>query len=244
VFDGVGVTYPGRQEPALRELDLVVPAHRVLALVGETGAGKTTVANLLLRFIEPQTGTIRVGGTDLAAIDPSTWRSSVAWVAQRPYLFHGSIADNIRLARPDATDAEVLRAASDAGATGFIAGLPAGLDTPVGEGGARLSGGQRQRVAIARAFLADAPLVILDEVTAHLDAASEVAVRDAIGRLSAGRTVVIVSHRLRLAAMADTIVVLAGGRAVETGPPTVLAARDGPYARLLAAAPGDAPGFA
>ncbi len=177
----------------------------------------------------------------LESIDVGSWRAHVAWVPQRPHLFHGTVADNLRLARPDATDEDLVAAAEQAGAASFIKALPKGFDTPVGEDGLRLSGGQRQRLAIARAFLVDAWLVILDEATSHLDAESETAIRDAVARLAArGRTVLVVSHRLRLAETADDIVVLDHGRVVETGAPADLAGRDGPYRRLLAAA-ADAP---
>ena len=232
-FERVTLTYPGRNEPALRELDLTIPNGRFVALVGATGAGKTTLANLLLRFIEPTDGRILVGEVPLASIDLAAWRSTLAWVPQAPYLFHGSIADNIRLARPGAADDAVRAAARDAGADAFIDALPRGYDTPVGEGGTRLSGGQRQRIAIGRAFLADARVVILDEVTSQLDPASEAVIRDAVVRLASGRTVIVVSHRLRLAAAADEVVVLHAGRVVESGPPAVLATRDGAYRRLL-----------
>ena len=180
-------------------LDLEIPAGRLTALVGVSGAGKSTIASLLLRFIEPDSGRILVGDTDLAAIDPGAWRAQVAWVPQLPHLFHGSVADNIRLARPGATDAAVRAAAREAGADDFIAALPHGYDQAVGERGVRLSGGQRQRIAIARAILADARLVILDEATSQLDAASETVIRDTIRRLAGPRTVLVVSHRLRLA---------------------------------------------
>ena len=170
----------------------------------------------------------------LSAIDQRAWREAVAWVPQAPYLFHGTIADNLRLARPDADDDAVRAAAREAGADDFITGLRRGYDTPVGEGGARLSGGQRQRIAIARAILADARIVILDEVTSHLDTESETVIRDAVVRLAAGgRTVLVVSHRLRLAAVADEVIVLGDGRVLELGPPADLAARDGAYRRLL-----------
>ena len=205
-----------------------------MALVGTTGAGKTTVANLLLRFLEPDAGRILVGDVPLAAIDPGAWRANVAWVPQRPHLFHGTVADNIRLARPAADDASVRAAAEQAGADAFITDLPLGYETPVGEDGVRLSGGQRQRVAIARAFLADARLVIFDEATSHLDATSEGVIRDSIGRLARRRTVLVVSHRLRLVSVADRVVVLDGGRVVESGSPAELAGRDGAYRRLLA----------
>jgi thiol reductant ABC exporter CydD subunit len=234
---GIRYTYPGRESPALDGLDLVLGTGQVTALVGTSGAGKTTIANLLLRFADPDAGTIVVGETPLASIDLAGWRSRVAWVPQRPYLFAGTIADNLRLARPEASDEEVLAAARAAGADRFIDTLPRGLDAPVGEGGTRLSGGQRQRLAIARAFLADAWLVILDEATSHLDTESEDTIRSAVRRLAAeGRTVLVVSHRLRLAEAADVAAVVDAGRVVEIGAPTDLASHDGPYRRLLAAA--------
>jgi ATP-binding cassette subfamily C protein CydD len=240
-FEAVTVVYPSRAEPALDRLELAIPATGVVALVGATGAGKSTIASLLLRFIEPTSGAIVAGGVPLDRLDLSAWRANLAWVAQRPHLFHGTVADNIRLARPDAPDEEVVAAARAAGADAFIVALPAGYETQVGEGGLRLSGGQRQRLAIARAFLADARLVILDEATSHLDAASEAGIRDAVTRLGANRTVLIVSHRLRFVDAADVIVVLDRGRVVETGAPAELAGRGGPYQRLLEAAASDGP---
>ncbi len=233
-------TYPGRDAPALDGLDLTLPARSVVALVGPTGAGKTTVANVLLRFLEPDAGRVLVGDVPLDTIDPGSWRAEVAWVPQRPHLFHGTVADNIRLARPDADDEAVQAAARDAGADGFIAALPAGYATPVGEDGIRLSGGQRQRVAVARAFLADAQLVILDEPTSHLDAESEAVIRDSVTRLARLRTVVIVSHRLRFVSAADLVVVMEAGRVVEVGRPSALAVGAGPYQRLLAAGADEA----
>ncbi len=232
-FEAVTVTYPGREVPALRGIDLTLPAESVVALVGPTGAGKTTVANILLRFIEPDAGRVFVGDVALDTMDVAQWRAEVAWVPQRPHLFHGTVADNIRLARPDADDTAVRDAAREAGADDFIAALPGGYATPVGEDGVRLSGGQRQRIAIARAFLADARLVILDEPSSHLDAESESVIRDSVARLARRRTVLIVSHRLRLVSTADVVVVLDAGRVVETGRPAELALRDGPYRRLL-----------
>ena len=186
---GVTVTYPGRTEPAIRELDLTIPSRGLVALVGATGAGKSTIANVLLRFIEPDAGEVLVGDVPLSDIDLAAWRRHVAWVPQRPHLFHGTIADTIRLAQPDADDEAIRLAAREAGAEAFIAELPLGYATPVGEDGLRLSGGQRQRIAIARAILADARLVILDEATSQLDAASERTIRDTIGRLARDRAV-------------------------------------------------------
>jgi ATP-binding cassette subfamily C protein CydD len=232
-FRDVSFTYPGRIEPAVGALDLAIGAGRLTALVGVSGAGKSTIASLLLRFIEPDSGHILVGDTDLAAIDEAAWRAEVAWVSQLPHLFHGSVADNIRLARPGAPEGAVRAAAREAGADDFIAALPHGYDQAVGERGVRLSGGQRQRIAIARAILADARLVILDEATSHLDAASETVIRDTIRRMAGPRTVLVVSHRLRLAAVADEVAVIAGGRVIESGPPADLARRDGAYRRLL-----------
>ena len=164
--------------------------------MGPTGAGKTTVASLLLRFIDADAGRISVGGLPLDGIDRAMWRGQVAWVPQLPHLFHGTVADNIRLARPEAGMDAVIAAARAAHADEFIEALPRGYDTPLGEGGARLSGGQRQRLAIARAFLKDAPVLILDEATASLDARSEALIQDALARLMAGRTVLIIAHRL------------------------------------------------
>jgi ATP-binding cassette subfamily C protein CydD len=233
-LEGVHVAYEHGRRPALRGLDLEVPAGRTIALVGETGAGKSTVASLLLRFLESDAGAVTVDGVPLASIGVDAWRRSIAWVPQAPYLFAGTVAENVRLARPGATDAEVEAAARDAGAHGFVRALPLGYATPLGEDGARLSGGEQQRIALARAFLRDAPFVILDEVTSHLDPVSEGAIVRAVARLARRRTVLVISHRLRLAATADTVVVLAGGRAVEAGPPAQLLARDGPYRRLVA----------
>jgi ATP-binding cassette subfamily C protein CydD len=233
-LDDVHVAYEHGRRPALRGLDLEVPAGRTVALVGETGAGKSTVASLLLRFLESDAGAVTVDGVPLASIGVDAWRRSVAWVPQAPYLFAGTVAENVRLASPGATDADVEAAARDAGAHEFVSALPQGYATPLGEDGARLSGGEQQRIALARAFLRDAPFVILDEVTSHLDPVSEGAIVSAVERLARRRTVLVISHRLRLAALADTVVVLAGGRAVEAGPPAQLLARDGPYRRLVA----------
>lgn len=232
-FDAITYRYPTREQPALEAVSFRVPAGRSVALVGASGAGKSTAASLLLRFMDPSDGQIRVDGRPLAELSPPAWRASVAWVPQRPHLFAGSVADTIRLARPDADDAAVVAAARSANAADFIERLPAGYETAVGEAGARLSGGQRQRLAIARAFLRDAPVLVLDEATSYQDEASEAAIADALARLSVGRTVLVIAHRLRLAERADQVVVLAAGRVVESGAPADLLAQGGAYARLV-----------
>jgi ATP-binding cassette subfamily C protein CydD len=233
VFEGVVFTYPGREAAALDGLDLVLAAGETVALVGASGAGKSTVTSTLLRFIAPDAGHVTIDDRPLDEIDLHAWRASVAWVPQRPHLFEGSVGGAIRLGRPAASDEAVEAAVRAANASEFIERLPQGLDTPVGEAGARLSGGQRQRLAIARAFLRDAPLLLLDEATSYQDEASEAAIADALQRLVAGRTVLVVAHRLRLAQRADRVAVLEGGRVVEVGPPAKLLAADGPYRRLF-----------
>ncbi|UCG23082.1 MAG: ATP-binding cassette domain-containing protein, partial [Chloroflexota bacterium] len=232
-FRDVQLAYDGGQRPALGGLSLIVPKGKMVALVGPTGAGKSSVAHLLLRFLEPDRGNITVGGKALASLGVESWRSQVAWVPQKPHLFHGSVADNLRLARPLATMSEIVAAAGAAQADGFIRALPKGYDTQIGEGGSRLSGGQRQRLAIARAYLKDAPYLILDEATANLDAASEQLVRDALARLAQGRTVLIIAHRLQMALDADLIAVIDKGRIVEQGQHEALLEQGARYHELV-----------
>jgi ATP-binding cassette subfamily C protein CydD len=232
-FEEVRFAYDQGQRPALHGFSLEVPRGQTVALVGPTGAGKTTVVSLLLRFVEPDAGQITVDGRPVREIEPALWRRRVAWVPQLPHLFHGTVADNIRLARPDATPDQVVAAACAAHADEFICALPQGYDTPLGEQGARLSGGQRQRLAIARAFLKDAPVLILDEATASLDARSDALIRDALARLTTGRTVLVIAHRLELTYTADQVVVLDAGRAVETGTYESLLAQGGLYRQLV-----------
>ncbi len=204
----VTVRHEGRAEPSLDAASLTVEPGETVALVGPSGVGKSTLLNVILGFARPDEGQVRVGGRDLADLDPERWRSRIAWVPQRPHLFAGTIAENVRLARPDADDEAVVAALRDAGAYDFVAALPDGMLTALGEDGAGLSAGQRQRIALARAFLADRPLLLLDEPTASLDGESEAGIVDAVRRLAAGRTVLLVVHRPALLAVADRVVAL------------------------------------
>ncbi|MFF3373420.1 thiol reductant ABC exporter subunit CydD [Streptomyces sp. NPDC002680] len=205
-FEGVTVRYPGRSVDAVADVSFAVEAGETVALVGPSGAGKSTLLHALLGFVRPTEGRVCVGGADLAGLDLEQWRSRVAWVPQRPHLFAGSIAENVRLARPDADDTAVRRALADAGALEFVDALPEGIDAALGEDGAGLSAGQRQRLALARAFLADRPVLLLDEPTAALDGETEAEVVAAVRRLAVGRTVLLVVHRPALLGVADRVV--------------------------------------
>lgn len=210
-LQGVTVRHEGRTEPSLAGASLAVEEGETVALVGPSGVGKSTLLNVVLGFAAPDEGRVRVGGTDLADLSPERWRERIAWVPQRPHLFAGTIAENVRLARPEADDSAVAAALRDAGAYDFVAALPEGVATRLGEDGAGLSAGQRQRLALARAFLADRPVLLLDEPTASLDGETEAGIVEAVRRLAAGRTVLLVVHRPALLSVADRVVTLEPG---------------------------------
>jgi ABC-type multidrug transport system fused ATPase/permease subunit len=214
-FEGVSFAYPARPGTVLDRVDLELRPGETVALVGSSGGGKSTIASLLLRLAEPTRGRVAVGPVDLAACDAESWRAQIAWVPQHPTIFRGTVADNIRLGNASADEARVRAAAKLVGADAVIGMLPDGYETVVGEGGRPLSAGEVQRIALARAFLRDAALVILDEPTANLDPACAALVRDAVERLGAGRTVLLIAHRPELAALADRVVHLREGRIVE-----------------------------
>ncbi|CAH2605487.1 Transport ATP-binding protein CydCD (plasmid) [Rhodovastum atsumiense] len=232
-FEAVRFTYPGRTRPALEGVDIRVPPGATVALVGPSGAGKSTIANLLLRFWDPERGAVTLDGVALPRLTLDGLRRHVALVAQDTYLFNDTLEANIRLARPEASAADLARAVGQAALGDFVAALPEGLATRVGERGVQLSGGQRQRIAIARAFLKDAPVLVLDEATSHLDSISEAQIRAALDTLMRHRTTLVIAHRLSTIRDADLILVLQGGRVVESGDHAALLARGGTYARLV-----------
>lgn len=244
-FEDVRFAYPARagrsshavpvpEQPALTGVTLDVPAGTTTALVGVSGAGKSTLVAMLLRFWDPDAGRVLLDGVDVRDLTLADLRAHVAVVPQRPYLFAGTLRSNLLVARPDATEADLDRACAQARLTDVVRDLPQGYDTPLGEQGARLSGGQRQRVAIARAFLQDAPVIVLDEATSQLDAATQALVQESLADLARGRTVVQVAHRLETVRGAAQIAVVDGGRILERGTHDELVAAGGAYARLLA----------
>lgn len=232
VFDQVSFSYPQRA-PVLRAFDLVIEPGQRVGLVGASGAGKSTVLALLQRFYDVSGGQILIDGQDISCVTQDTLRTSMAIVPQDISLFHRSVLENIRYAKPGATEAEVLAAAEMAHCRDFIEALPEGFATMVGDRGVKLSGGQRQRLAIARALLKDTPILLLDEATSALDSQSELAIQSALDRLMQGRTVIAIAHRLSTLRSFDRIIVMDAGRIVEDGSPAELAARSGPYRELL-----------
>ena len=233
VLQDLSFAYPGMHRRALSHVNLTIPSGHTVALVGTSGAGKTTTAQLLMRFWDPQEGRVLLNGHDLRQYALDDVRARVALVAQETYLFNDTLRRNIVIANPQASEEALRHAVYHASLDDLVAALPEGLDSQVGERGMSLSGGQRQRVAIARAFLKDAPILILDEATSHLDAINERTVRDALGRLQADRTTIVIAHRLSTIRDADLIVVLDEGHVVETGTHDSLLAQGGLYAQLV-----------
>jgi ATP-binding cassette subfamily B protein len=232
-FEDVRFSYPTRASvSALNGVSFAVRQGEKLAIVGPSGAGKSTIFHLLLRFYDPAAGRVTLDGVSLTDLDPADLRARIALVPQDSVMFATTVRDNIRFGRPDASDADVARAAEHAHAAAFIAALPQNFDTPVGERGITLSGGQRQRIAIARAILRDAPLLLLDEATSSLDAESETQVAAALADLMRQRTTIVIAHRLATVLSCDRILVMDDGRIVEEGTHQALVAKGGLYARL------------
>ncbi|PSR37437.1 MAG: thiol reductant ABC exporter subunit CydD [Sulfobacillus thermosulfidooxidans] len=235
VLNRVGFQYPGRSEPALQGVSAVVKPGERVAVVGPSGAGKSTLLALLMGFAVPTSGTIALGDTPFTSLDLSWWRQHVMYLTQNPYIFAGTVADNLRMARWDATDAEIRRAAERAGAWEYIAALPQGWQTVLGEGGTGLSGGQKQRLALARAYLKDAPVIFMDEPTANLDPETEAELWGHLEALLTGRTAVVVAHRLSTARRMDVVWAMNHGQLEQVGAPRELERVPGLYRELIQA---------
>lgn len=233
VLTGVSCTYPGASHPALESITASIPTGKTTAIIGPSGAGKSTLVNLLLRFQEPDEGSITIDGHPIRDIPLESWHEGISWVPQHPTLFNTTLKENILLARPDASRKKLNDALKQTGLSEFIASLPEGLDTVIGEQGARLSGGEAQRVALARAFLKDAPFLVLDEPTSHTDPELEAALRASMAALMKGRTTIIIAHRLETIRSADQIIVLNAGKLVRCGTHGELLAAGGFYSDAL-----------
>lgn len=234
VLENVSFCYAEDQADVLRDVSLRIEPGSMTALVGASGSGKTTLVRLIARFFDVTQGRVMVGGVDVRQMSSGQLAGQISQIFQDAYLFQGSIADNIRIGKPDATDAQVMQAATQAGVLEIIERLPQGLDTPVGEGGARLSGGERQRISIARALIKEAPILLVDEATAALDAENQAAIAQALARLRGTRTLIVIAHQLSTVVMADQILVLDHGQVSEQGSHAQLNAKPGLYAHFLA----------
>jgi ATP-binding cassette subfamily B protein len=232
-LSNVHFRYAADKADVLNDVSLHIAAGSMVALIGESGSGKTTLARLIARFFDVNQGSVFIGGVDVRQISSPVLATQISQIFQDDYLFAGSIAENIRLGKPDATEAELMEAVEQAGVNEIIARLPEGLHTTVGEGGARLSGGERQRIAIARALIKNAPILLVDEATAALDAENQAAIAQALARLRGKRTLIVIAHQLSTVAMADQIVVLENGQIIEQGPPAQLRESQGRYAHFL-----------
>jgi ABC-type multidrug transport system fused ATPase/permease subunit len=233
-FQSVSFAYPDQAQDALHQIDLTLTSGRSYALVGRSGAGKSTLFRLLLRFVEPGSGSLWWNGTDVRSFALSEWRQHVSWVGQRPMLFNTSVRENIRLLDECYSDVSIWQALEQAHLAEFIHSLPDRLDTPLGEWGSRLSGGQSQRIALARAFLRDTPLLLLDEPNAHLDPELEVELVESMRRLMVGKTTLTIAHRLNSFRSADELIVLESGQVVQRGTFAALSGQHGPLQELLA----------
>lgn len=234
VLENVSFCYAEDQADVLRDVSLRIEPGSMTALVGASGSGKTTLVRLIARFFDVTQGRVMVGGVDVRQMSSGQLAGQISQIFQDAYLFQGSIADNIRIGKPDASDAQVMQAATQAGVLEIIERLPHGLDTPVGEGGARLSGGERQRISIARALIKEAPILLVDEATAALDAENQAAIAQALARLRGTRTLIVIAHQLSTVVMADQILVLDHGQISEQGSHAQLNAKPGLYAHFLA----------